>query len=413
LKIDGKNILLGITGGVAAYKALDVIRRLTRAGARCQVMMTRSATMLVRPESFEAITGRRAAVDMWESDRDFRPAEAFGEVTKPIHIDLAQEADLFLITPATANTIARMASGIADDLLTTAYLAAECPVVVAPAMNSFMWNHPATQRNVKQLAEDGVRIIPPGSGDLACGYTGPGRLADPADQVDVVIDMLTGGCAGDLAGRRIVVTAGRTEEPIDPVRMLTNRSSGRMGVAIAREAVRRGARVTLITGALSVQPPGGVERIEALTVEAMAKSVREASRKCDSLIMAAAVGDFRAKEISGSKQKRSGEMTLELVPTEDILQSIGESRESIGVLVGFALETDDIEKNGRKKLEKKKLDLVVINRPDIQGGGIDRESTEVILLGKDGGREEIPLTTKDDIARRLLDRVVSLLKKER
>ncbi len=415
MKIDGKKVLIGVTGGIAAYKALDVIRRLTREGADCQVVMTSSATRLVCPESFEAITGRRVAVDMWESDRDFRSAEAFGPSVKPIHIDLAQKADLFLITPATANTIARMAAGIADNLLTAAYLAADCPVVAAPAMNSLMWEHGATRRNVDRIAGDGVRIIPPGTGELACGYSGPGRVAEPADQVAVVLEMLTADSGsgdkggGDLKGRRVVVTAGRTEEPIDPVRVLTNRSSGRMGVAIAAEAKRRGADVTLVAGALSVHKPRGVEVVDARTVSEMAASVREAARNCDVLIMAAAVGDFRPKAVFESKQKRKGATTIELEPTEDILQSIGESRGSIDVLVGFALETDDLEENGKKKLEKKKLDLIVINRPDIPGGGIDKECTEVIVLGRDGDRIEIPLTSKSEIAVKLLDRVVSCL----
>ena len=402
-----------MTGGIAAYKTLDVIRRLTREGAACQVIMTSSAARLVCPESFEAITGRRVAVDLWESDRDFRPDEAFGPSAKPIHIDLAQKADLFLITPATANTIARMAAGIADNLLTTAYLAADCPVLAAPAMNCFMWEHATTKRNIRQLADDGVRIIAPGTGDLACGYSGPGRVAEPADQVEAVLEVLGTGDGGDLNGRRVVVTAGRTEEPIDPVRVLTNRSSGRMGVAIAAEAKRRGADVTLVAGAISVHKPRGVEVVEARTVSDMGARVREAVRDCDVLIMAAAVGDFRPKKVSDTKQKRKGDMTLELEPTEDILQSIGEARGSIGVLVGFALETNDLEKNGQKKLEKKKLDLVVINRPDIPGGGIDRESTEVIILGKDGERDEIPLSSKSEIAGKLLDRVVSCLKKAR
>ncbi len=350
LKIDGKRILVGVTGGVAAYKTLDVIRCLTREGASCQVVMTRSAAMLIRPESFEAITGRRAAVDLWESDRDFRPAEAFGDAAKPIHIDLAQKADLFLITPATANVIAKMAAGIADDLLTTAYLAADCPVLAAPAMNCFMWEHPTVKRNAERIAADGVRIIPPGTGDLACGYSGPGRVAEPAEQVEAVIETLSGADSNDLAGRRLVVTAGRTEEPIDPVRVLTNRSSGRMGVAIARAARRRGADVTLVAGALSVEPPGGVDVVEARTVEAMASAVRSAAKGCDVLIMAAAVGDFRPKKTSAKKRKREGDFILELEPTEDILRSVGENRQSIGVLVGFALETENLEQNGRRKL---------------------------------------------------------------
>jgi phosphopantothenoylcysteine decarboxylase/phosphopantothenate--cysteine ligase len=369
--------------------------------------MTRSATELIRPESFEALTGRKVAWDLWESDRMFRPAVAFGPETRPIHIEMAQSADLFLIAPATANVIAKMSAGIADDLLTTAYLAASCPVHLAPAMNKFMWNHPATQRNVARLGEDGVTILPPEAGDLACGYEGVGRLASPESIVEAVVAALAQ--EGGLSGKRILVSAGRTEEPIDPVRVLANRSSGRMGTALAAEAARRGAEVIFVHGGLSVPPPEGCERVGALTAAQMAEQILRLGPTCDAVIMAAAVADFRPKEFSPGKVKRTGPITINLEPTEDILASLSKKRGSLRVLVGFALETDSPEERGLEKLKKKNLDLVVVNRPEVEGGGIGEERTEVVLLGKDGYRAEIPLATKKEIAAAVIDRVASLL----
>jgi phosphopantothenoylcysteine decarboxylase/phosphopantothenate--cysteine ligase len=407
LEIDGKKVLLGVTGGVAAYKALEVARLLSTSGARCQAVLTRSAVELIRPESFEALTGRRAVWDLWTSDRDFRPGVAFGPETKPIHIDLAQSADLFLVAPATANILAKMAAGVADDLLTTAYLAATCPVVVAPAMNVHMWEHKTTRRNLARLVEDGVRVIDPDEGDLACGYRGKGRLASPERILAVVREML--GVAGDLSGRRVLVTAGRTEEPVDPVRVLTNRSSGRMGVAVARACARRGAEVVFVSGVLSVAPPEGVRVVEAPTARAMADAVLREGPSCDAVVMAAAVGDYRPKEFSPEKLKRSGPLRLELEPTEDILLALSERRGGIRVLAGFALETDSPEERGLEKMKKKKLDLIVVNRPEVPGGGIGMEKTEALLLGRDGHREPIPLASKDAIAARIVDRIAAML----
>ncbi len=407
MAIEGRKILVGVTGGVAAYKTLEVVRLLGAAGARCQAVLTRSATELIRPESFEALTGRRAVWDLWTSDREARPSDAFAPETKPIHIDIAQSADLFLVAPATANILAKMAAGIADDLLTTAYLAATCPVVVAPAMNSFMWAHKTTERNLARLREDGVRIIDPEEGDLACGYRGKGRLASPERIVAVVREMLDR--PGDLAGRRILVTAGRTEEAIDPIRVLTNRSSGKMGVALAGECARRGAEVVFVAGVLSVAPPAGVRVIEATTARAMAEAVLREGPACDAVLMAAAVGDYRPREFSGEKMKRSGPIRIELEPTEDILETLAARRGSIRVLAGFALETGSPEARGLEKMKRKKLDLIVVNRPDVPGGGIGREKTEAILLGRDGYREEIPLASKASIAARIADRVAAML----
>lgn len=407
MTIRGKNVLIGVTGGVAAYKALEVVRLLSVSGARVQAVMTRAATELVRPESFEALTGRRAAYDLWSSDREFRPAVAFGEETKPIHIDMAQRADLFLIAPATANVIAKIANGVADDLLTTAYLAATCPVVVAPAMNKFMWEHPATRRNVARLVEDGVRIIDPDEGDLACGYRGVGRLAPVETIAAVAKEML--GAPGDFAGVRVLVTAGRTEEPIDPVRVITNRSSGRMGAAVAREFARRGADLVFVAGAMDVPPPEGVRLLSARTVDAMAKAVAAEGPGCDVVVMAAAVGDWRPKKAAKEKMKRGGAVTLELEPTEEIVGALAKKRGSIRALVGFALETEGVEARAREKMERKGLDLVVANRPDVPGGGIGREETEALILGREGFREEVPLASKESIAARIADRVRKML----
>jgi phosphopantothenoylcysteine decarboxylase/phosphopantothenate--cysteine ligase len=399
-----------VTGGVAAYKALEIVRLLTTAGARCQAVLTKSATELIRPESFEALTGRKAVWDLWASDTLFRAPVAFGPESKPIHIDMGQSADLFLVAPATANILAKMATGIADDLLTTSYLAATCPVVVAPAMNLYMWNHKTVQRNIARLREDGVRVIEPDEGDLACGYRGKGRLASPERIVAIVREMLA--APGPLSGRRVLVTAGRTEEAIDPVRVLTNRSSGRMGVAVADAAAGLGAEVVFVAGALSVAPPRGARVIEATTARSMAEAVLREGPSSDVVVMAAAVGDWRPKRESDKKLKRSGSLTLELEPTEDILEALGRSRGSIRVLVGFALETgapEEAAARGLEKLKKKALDLIVVNRPETPGGGIGREATEAVLLGKDGYREEIPLSSKDAIAARIMDRIVAMI----
>ncbi len=405
--IEGRKILVGVTGGVAAYKALEIVRLLSASGARCQAVLTRSATELIRPESFEALTGRKAVWDLWASDTMFRAPVAFGPESKPIHIDMAQSADLFLVAPATANVLAKMAAGIADDLLTTAYLAATCPVVVAPAMNVYMWNHPATKRSVARLVEDGVRVIEPDEGDLACGYRGKGRLAAPERIALVVHEMLA--AKGPLSGRSVLVTAGRTEEALDPVRVLTNRSSGRMGTEIARAFAARGADVLLVAGVLSVDPPDGVRVIEATTARAMSEAVLREGPARDVVVMAAAVGDWRPKAVSDTKLKRAGELRLDLEPTEDIVRALGEKRGKIRVLAGFALETEEAEARGLEKMERKNLDLIVVNRPEVPGGGIGRGSTEAVLLGRDGYREAIGLSSKDAIAARIVDRIARML----
>lgn len=410
MRIKGKRILIGVSGGVAAYKALEVVRLLAAEGAVCQAILTHSATRLVQPESFEALTGRRAASDLWEDDHEFRSTVPFGPTRKPIHIALAQEADLFLIVPATANVMAKMSAGIADDLLTTACLAAACPIVIVPAMNSYMWEHPATQRNVVRLRADGAYIIEPEEGDLACEQSGIGRLAPPKKIVDEVGAILAN--SGDLAGRKILITGGRTEEPIDPVRVISNRSSGRMAVALVRQAVARGADVVFLSGGLSVPPPEGALVVDCPTVESMGASLREIAPGCEAVIMAAAVGDFKPKRVSEGKIKRSGPLTIELEPTEDLIASLGRNRGAIRVLVGFALETDSPEERGREKMERKRLDMVVVNRPEVPGGGIGLDSTEVVLLGKDGFREEAPLSSKNEIAARILNRIVFLLQKD-
>ncbi|MBN1825182.1 MAG: bifunctional phosphopantothenoylcysteine decarboxylase/phosphopantothenate--cysteine ligase CoaBC [Candidatus Eisenbacteria bacterium] len=408
MRISGKKILIGVTGGVAAYKALETARLLVKEGALCQAVLTKDAARLVRPESFEAITGRKAACDLWEDERAFRPAVPFGPESRPIHIALAQDADLFLVAPATANVMAKMAAGVADDLLTTAYLAATCPVVVAPAMNKFMWLHPATQRNEERLRRDGVHIVDPDEGELACGYEGVGRLASPERIVRFVTDILSPD--GELAGKKILITAGRTEEPIDPVRVITNRSSGRMGVALARAGLRRGAEVVFLSGALSVPPPEGIWLVDTPTAERMTKATLDIGPSCDVVVMAAAVGDYRPKKVETEKVKRSGPRTLELEPTRDILAALSGSRGSIRVLVGFALEMNEEEQRAREKLERKGLDLIVANRPEVPEGGIGKDSTEAILIGKDGFREEVPLSSKDVLAERIMDRVAYLLR---
>jgi len=394
---EGRRVVLGVTGGIAAYKAAQLARDLTELGASVDVVLTRAAREFVGPITFEALTGRPVVGDILD------PGHALG------HIRLAREADVVCVAPATADFLARAAAGRADDMLTAILLATTAPVLLCPAMNDRMWAHPQTRANVRRLRRLGYRIVGPAEGRLAYGEgSGPGRLEEPATIVEHVGRALAGETP--FTGRTVVVTAGPTREPVDPVRFLSNRSSGRMGYAIAGSAWRRGARVILITGPSALEPPVGVDVVRVETAEEMANAVRGALPTADVLIMAAAVADFRPVRAAERKIKRKeapGAIALE--PAPDVLRSTLDARPAGLVTVGFALETHDALSNARAKLEAKGLDLIVLNDATEPGAGFEVETNRVVILDRSGGEEALPLMSKHDVAEALLDRVAALL----
>ena len=386
-------MLLGVSGGIAAYKAALVARLLKSAGAEVTVVLTEAATRFIGADTFAALTGEPAYTSLWE-----RPGEV-------LHVRLAREADVAVVVPATANVLAKFAHGLADDLLTATLLEATCPLVVAPAMHSGMWEHPATQTNVAVLLDRGVLSVGPATGPLAHGDEGIGRLAEPEDVVAAVRGALA---PRDLAGRTVLITSGPTHEPIDPVRFLGNRSTGKMGAALAAEALGRGAAVTVVLGPGASVPPG-VEVVPVATAEEMRDSVLARFAEADAVVMAAAVADFRPKAIAEEKLKKdAGVPELLLEPTPDILAELGERRTN-QVLVGFAAETEDLEQAGRRKLESKHLDLVAVNLVGRSGTGFGADTNEAMLLAADG--EDVPLRrwTKRELAGAVMDRVAVLL----
>jgi len=393
-------VALGVTGGIAAYKAAEIIRLLQDRGIRVQVVMTRAAQEFVRPLTFAALSGDKVITGM------FSPGEEqAANIDSAIeHIAVAQSVDALVVAPATADVLAQFAQGIAGDFLTTLYLATTAPVVVAPAMNVNMWNHPATQANLEILRRRGVKIVEPGSGYLACGMTGSGRLAENEVIVAAVLEAL--GASQDLAGETILITAGPTREKIDPARYLTNRSSGRMGYAMAEAALRRGARVLLVSGPTALTPPGAAEVMRVESAEQMRDAVLNLLPQATIIIKAAAVSDYRARTSSPQKIKRKGPITLELEPTADILQEIA-SRKQSQIVVGFAAETENVLENARRKLAAKHLDAIVVNDVSREGVGFDSERNEVTILTHDE-IVEVPETTKWEVAQRVLDQVVRL-----
>jgi len=389
-----KTIVLGITGGIAAYKAADLASKLTQAGARVDVVMTESATRFITPLTLRNITGRPVVTDMFE------PASEYSVE----HIALAEAADVVVIAPATANTIAKLAAGIADNMLGCVVLATKAPVILAPAMNDNMLQNPVTQENLAKLKARGFTIVDTAQGRLASGKIGWGRLAE-TDIISGTIRQVAGR-SGDLAGKRIVVTAGGTQEPIDPVRHIGNRSSGKMGYALAEAASDRGAEVSLITAPTSLPEPGGIEVAHVRTAAQMENAVNEAIARADALIMAAAVADYQPKNVAKGKIKKEAQsLTLELVRTPDILGGVKGSL----IKVGFAAESEDLVANARKKLEQKGLDLMVANDITDAGSGFDVDTNKVTLIDRDGKAEELPLLTKREVAERVLDRVAGLL----
>jgi phosphopantothenoylcysteine decarboxylase/phosphopantothenate--cysteine ligase len=399
----GRRVLLGVTGGIAAYKAAYLARLLRERGAEVQVIMTPAATRFVGPDTFAALTGNEVHSDVFEHP------EAV------LHVRLAREADAAVVAPATANVLAKLALGIADDLLTSTLLEFRGPLVVAPAMHSGMHDHPATQENLRKLRERLVVVVGPVEGPLAAGDEGMGRMAEPEDVVTALEEALgsegTHHEAGDLAGRHVLVTAGPTLEPIDAVRYLGNRSSGKMGFAIAEEAARRGASVTLLTGPTHLADPRGIHVARVETADEMRAAVLGKVDQADAVIMAAAVADFRPEEpVERKLKKEEGVPTLRLEPTPDILRELG-TRKGDRVLVGFAAETDDLESAGRRKLEGKNLDLVVVNRVGAPGTGFGTDTDEAMILSRDGQDEPLRTWTKRDLAAAVLDRVAKLLSK--
>jgi phosphopantothenoylcysteine decarboxylase/phosphopantothenate--cysteine ligase len=395
-------ITLGVTGGVAAYKAAELVRRLQQEGFSVQVVMTRGAREFVTPLTFAALSGQKVITDLF--------AEASGgeaNLDSAIeHIDVAQRTDLLVVAPATADILAKFARGIADDFLTTLYLATTAPVVLAPAMNVNMWNHAATQQNVETLRARGAKVVSPDEGYLACGMTGPGRLAGQEAIVAAVREALH--AQRDLDGETVLVTAGPTCEDLDPVRYLTNRSSGKMGYAVAEAAARRGAKVMLVSGPTSLEAPAGVERVSVRTAEEMHRAVTGRFAECSIAILAAAVADYRPVEKQPQKIKRGkASLTVQLEQTKDILAEVAKVKGE-RLVVGFAAETDHVAENARKKLAAKNADLIVANDVSAEGAGFDHDTNVVTLFARDGRDLPLPHMTKTEAAQRILDEVVRL-----
>ena len=395
MRLEGRTVVVGITGGIACYKACDVVRLLVTAGARVRVVMTAGAREFVTPLTLQTLSGHPVATDTF----------SLTEESEIGHIRLADAAEVVVIAPATANVLGKLAGGIADDLLTTVLLATRAPLVLAPAMNVHMWEHPAVQENVARLAARGVRIVGPASGSLACGYEGAGRLVEPDVLVEEILRVLA---PQDLAGQHVLVTAGPTEEPIDPVRYVSNRSSGAMGYRLAEAARDRGARVILVSGPTALAAPHGVNLVAVRSAEEMQQAVAAHVAAATVVIAAAAVSDYRPAQASPSKlKKRDGPLGLELVRTPDILKGLGESKGG-RLLVGFAAETEDLVANARRKLEAKNLDLIVANDVAAPGAGFGVATNTVVLLRRDGRSRDVPLATKREVAEEILDEIVAL-----
>jgi phosphopantothenoylcysteine decarboxylase/phosphopantothenate--cysteine ligase len=394
--LSGRRILLGVTGGIAAYKAAYLVRLLTQAGADVTVVMTPAALRFIGADTFAALTHHPVHSDVFEQP------EAV------LHVRLAREADAALVAPATANVLARLAHGLADDLLTSTLLEATCPLVLAPAMHSGMWEQPATQANLSTVAERGATIVPPGVGPLAAGDEGPGRMAEPEAIVSALVEALAAG--QDLAGRGILVTAGPTHEPIDAVRFIGNRSSGKMGFAVAAEAARRGARVTLVAGPVALPDPPRVEVLHVETSAEMAAVVFEHYESVDAVVMAAAVSDFRPdRAAQGKVKKDAGSLELKLEQTVDILATLGKEKEN-QVLVGFAAETDNVVREGRRKLIEKNLDLLVANEVGRAGTGFGSEANRAAILAATADDVDLRDWTKAELARAICDRLAEFLR---
>ncbi|WP_295881093.1 bifunctional phosphopantothenoylcysteine decarboxylase/phosphopantothenate--cysteine ligase CoaBC [uncultured Alistipes sp.] len=396
--LQGRHILLGITGSIAAYKAAVLCRLLKTAGAEVRVVMTPLAKQFITPLTMATLAKNPILVEFFDPENG-----AWNS-----HVSLGEWADCYLIAPATANTLAKMATGVADNLLLTTYLSARCPVVVAPAMDLDMFAHPATQANLATLRSRGVRVVEPEAGELASGLTGKGRLAEPEHIVEAVTRLLV-PTAKSLEGRHFLVTAGATIEAIDPVRFISNHSSGKMGYAIAGELAARGARVTLVSGRTALACPEGVERVDVLSAEEMYRAATEAFAACDGAVMCAAVADYTPEQVSATKlRKGDGELVIRLRRTHDIAAELGARKEG-RLLVGFALETDDEEAHAEQKLARKHFDFIVLNSLRDAGAGFRGDTNKVTFIDRTG-REPLPLLTKREVAGRIVDRIEKLLK---
>lgn len=396
MPLKGKNIVLCVTGGIAAYKAADLVSRLKKAGAEVDVLMTQSACEFITPLTLEVLSGRRVVTDMF--DRDF-PWEVE-------HISLAKKADVFVVAPATANFIGKAAHGIADDMVTTTFMATKAPVIVAPAMNTGMYTNPVVQENMALLRARGVKFVEPEAGRLACGDVGKGKLADPAVIADAIRDQVT---PHDLEGISVLVTAGPTREAMDPVRFISNHSTGKMGYAIAEHAQRRGAKVTLVSGPVSIAPPKGVEVVPIQSACDLREAVISRLPETDWVIKAAAVGDYRPASRAEDKiKKKSDDLSITLVRNPDILAEIGEKKRDDQTICGFSMETRDLLQNSRAKLEKKNCDMLVANNLKTAGAGFAHDTNVVTLLYRDGATEPLELMQKETIADIILDRMLKL-----
>ena len=390
-----KHIVLGVTGSIAAYKIASLASMLVKKQADVTVIMTQNATNFINPITFESLTGNRCLVDTFDRNFEFQVE----------HVSLAKQTDVFLVAPASANVIAKAVHGIADDMLTTTLLACQCPKIFAPAMNTRMYQNPIVQDNIGMLSRYGMEVINPASGYLACGDTGEGKMPEPAVLYEAVLRALT---PKDLAGKKVLVTAGPTRERMDPVRYITNHSTGKMGYAVAAAAARRGADVTLVSGKVELEPPMGVHVVPVVAAADMAQAVKAAAPEQDIIVKAAAVADYRPRVTADEKiKKKDAELSLELEPTEDILAWLGDNRREGQILCGFSMETEHLLENSRAKLEKKKIDMIVANNLKQEGAGFGTDTNVVTLLTKQG-TEELPLLAKEDVADRLLDRLLTL-----
>ena len=394
MPLTGKNILIGVTGGISIYKTLDVISALNKLGANVKVMMTESAAEFVSPMTFEAMSKNPVYTSLFDKKNAWRIP----------HISLSKEADLIAIIPATANIIGKIAGGIADDIVSTTVVAATSPVMIAPAMNTNMYHNPVTQRNIETLKSLGYLFITPTSGVLACGDIGDGKLAS----VEAIVEAIKGQLLypeKDLLGKKILVTAGPTQEAIDPVRYITNHSSGKMGYAIAKAALLRGAEVTLVSGPVNLTVPSGAEVINITSAKEMYDAVMENAENADIIIKAAAVADYRPENIAENKIKKGGELSIPLSQNPDIVKSLGEKFGGEKVLVGFCMETEDLIENASKKLKSKNLDFIVANSLNEEGAGFKGDTNIVTIIDKSGNKTDIPLSQKEDIANKILDRI--------
>ena len=393
--LKGKHIVLGVTGSIAAYKIASLASMLVKKQADVTVIMTPNATNFINPITFESLTGNKCLVDTFDRNFQFQVE----------HVALAKLADVFLVAPASANVIAKAAHGIADDMLTTTLLACQCPKIFAPAMNTRMYENPIVQDNIEKLKGYGMEMITPSNGYLACGDTGAGKMPEPETLFEAIVKALA---PKDLAGKKVLVTAGPTQEKMDPVRYISNHSTGKMGYAVARAAMLRGADVTLVSGVTALQPPEGVKVVPVISAADMAQAVKAAASEHDIIVKAAAVADYRPAVTADEKiKKKDGELTLSLERTEDILAWLGANRLEGQILCGFSMETEHLLENSRAKLERKKIDMIVANSLKQAGAGVGTDTNVVTLLTKQG-TEELPLLSKEEVADRLLDRLMEL-----